>query len=76
MTRHGMIQLPATGVQPPATDPHAPMMIIEAGRAATSRAPGRQYRAEAHRSGLSASIPALPCGGPAIADISRKSKSP
>jgi hypothetical protein len=57
-------------------DPRMPTVIIEAGRAAKSRAPGRQHRAEAQRSGLTAFTPALPDGGRAIADISRDSKSP
>lgn len=48
MTRHGMIQL-AVGVQPPATDPRAPMVIIDVDRVAPNRVPGRQYRAEAQR---------------------------
>jgi hypothetical protein len=52
------------------------MVIINADRAAASRVPGRQHRLEAHRSGLSASISALLGEVPAIADISRKSKSP
>ena len=33
MTRHGMIHPSAAGAQPPATDPHAPMVIIDAERA-------------------------------------------
>ncbi|TIU29732.1 MAG: hypothetical protein E5W27_03080, partial [Mesorhizobium sp.] len=61
---------------PPATGLRVSMVIIDADRAATSRAPGRQHRAEAQRSGMSAFTPALPDGGRAIADISRKSKSP
>ena len=52
------------------------MVIIDAERAASSRAPGRQHPAEAQRSGLSASMPALPDGGHAIPDISRNPKSP
>jgi hypothetical protein len=52
------------------------MVIIEAERAASGRPPSRQYRAEAQRSGLSASKPPSPDDGRAIADISRKSKSP
>ena len=40
MTRHGMIQPPAAGTQPPATDPRASMVIIDADRAASSRATG------------------------------------
>ncbi|WP_292427386.1 hypothetical protein [Mesorhizobium sp.] len=50
--------------------------MIDADKAAPSRRPSRQHRAEAQRSGLSAFIPALPDGGRAIADICRKSKSP
>lgn len=76
MTRPGMTQPPAAGTQSPATTPRAPMGIIEIDRATTSRVPGRQHRAEAQRSGLSASIVVLPDGGRAIADISRNSKSP
>ena len=53
-----------------------PIVIIEADRAAPSRAPEREHRAEAQTSGLSASIAVLADGGRAIADISRKSKSP
>ncbi|MEI9412243.1 hypothetical protein [Mesorhizobium salmacidum] len=52
------------------------MVIIDADGAAFSRLPCRQHRAEAQRSRLSASIPALHGDGRAIADISRKSKSP
>jgi hypothetical protein len=51
-------------------------MIIVVDMATTSRVPGRQHRVDAQRSGLSVSIPAHPSGGRAIADISRKSKSP
>ena len=76
MTRHGMVQPSAAGTQPPATDPRVSMVIIDADRGASGRAPSRQHRAEAQRSGLSASIPALPGGGRAIADISRNPKSP
>ena len=76
MTRHGMVQPSAAGTPPPATDPRASMVIIDADRAASGPAPGRQHRARRKRSGLSASIPALPAGGRAIADISRNPKSP
>jgi hypothetical protein len=76
MTRHRMIQHSTAGTQPPATDARVPIVVIEAGRAAPSRAPGREHRAEAKRSGLSAPNP-VPWGdAPAIADISRGSKSP
>ena len=76
MTRHRMIQPSTAGTQPPATDARVPIVIIEADRAAPSRAPEREHRAEAQTSGLSASIAVLADGGRAIADISRKSKSP
>ncbi|WP_292469803.1 hypothetical protein [Mesorhizobium sp.] len=52
------------------------MVIIDADSAAPSRVPGRQHRLEAQRSGLSASNPPSPDDGRAIADSSRKSKSP
>ncbi|MER9900239.1 hypothetical protein [Mesorhizobium sp. M0130] len=51
------------------------MEIIEADRAAPSRPPFRQHRAEAQRSGPAASNPPLSGRGRDIADISRKSKS-
>ncbi|CAH2397587.1 conserved hypothetical protein [Mesorhizobium escarrei] len=76
MTRHGMVSPSAKGTQPPATNPGAPIVIIGVDRVATSRVPGRQHRAEAQRSGLSPSMPALPSGGHAIPDISRNPKSP
>jgi hypothetical protein len=76
MTRHGMVEPSTAGAQPPATDPRAPMVIIDVDRAAPNCVPGRQYRAEAQRSGLSASIPVPPNDAPAIADTSPKSKSP
>lgn len=75
MTRHGMVQ-PSAGTQPPATSRRTSMVIIGSDRAAPSRPPSRQHRAEAQRSGLSAFIPALPDGGRAIADICRNPKSP
>ena len=76
MTRHAMVDPSAAGAQPPATDPRVSMVTTDAERRASGPAPGRQDRAEAQQSGLSASIPALPGGGRAIADTSRKSKSP
>jgi hypothetical protein len=51
-------------------------VLIEADKAVSSRMRGRQYRAQAQQSGLSASIPALPDSGRAIADTSRNPKSP
>lgn len=76
MTRHGMVQASAAGTSPPATDLRAFMVIIAADRVATSRAPGRLYRADAQRSGPSASIAPLSGRSRATAHISRRSKSP
>ncbi|YBV93947.1 hypothetical protein M1D80_00965 (plasmid) [Phyllobacteriaceae bacterium JZ32] len=52
------------------------MVIIDADRTVPSHPPGREHRAEAQQSGLSASIAALPDDGRAIADVSQNSKSP
>ena len=76
MTRHGMVKTSAAGATPPATYPRAFMVIIATDRVATSRVPGRQNRAEAQQSGLSGSIALLPGCGRAIADMSRRLKSP
>ncbi len=76
MTRHGMVQPSAAGAQLAATDRRTSMVIIVADRAAPSRPPSRQHRAEVQRSGLSAFTPALPEDGRAIADICRNPKSP
>ncbi len=76
MTRHGMAKTSAAGAPPTATDTHALMVIIAAGRVATSQVPGQQNHANAQRSGLSASIAPLPGCGRAIAVIGRRSKSP
>jgi hypothetical protein len=76
MTRHGIIQLQASGIPPPATHPHVPTAIADADMRPSGPVPGRQRRAKAQRSGLSASTSALPGSGRAIADIGRRSKSP
>jgi hypothetical protein len=76
MTRHGMVKPTTAGIPPPATDPHASIVISEPDSAAPCRASGRRHRAAAQRSGLSASIPTHPSEGRAIADIGRRSKSP
>ena len=76
MTRHGMVKTSAAGAPPPATYPRAFMVIIAADRVATSRVSGRLNRADAQRSGLSASIAPLPGCGRAIAHMSRRLKSP
>ncbi|TPL23599.1 hypothetical protein FJ945_16980 [Mesorhizobium sp. B2-4-9] len=71
-----MIQHSAAGTQPTAANPRVSKVIFNADRAVPSSVPGRQHRLEAQRSGPSASISALPGDVPAIADISRRSKSP
>jgi hypothetical protein len=76
MTRHGIIQRSAAGTQPSATDPRVSFVLIDVDRAAASRVPSRQYRVAEGRNGPSVSNPPLAGGGRAIADISRKSKSP
>lgn len=76
MTRHGKVEPSAAGAQPPATDPRASTVNIAAARDATSLVRDQRHRAEAQRSGPSASIPTPPSGGRAIADIDRRSKSP
>lgn len=76
MTRHGMLKLQAAGAQSPVTDLHAHKVIINTDRAVSGCTPSLQSRAQTSRSGPLASIAALPGRGQAIADISRKSKSP
>ena len=76
MTRHGKVEPSTAGAQPPATDPCASIVNIAADRGATSLVWARLDRPEAQRSGLSASILALPSSGRAFADIDRRSKSP
>ncbi len=76
MNRHGMLQPSAAATQPPATDPRVSMVIIDAERVASDRATSRQYRVAERQNGPPASNPPLPNGGRAIADTSRKSKSP
>jgi len=76
MTRHGVVEPSAAGAPPPATDPRVSMVTIATDGVATSHVQGRLNRAEAQRSGPSASIPTPPSGGRAIADIGRSSKSP
>jgi hypothetical protein len=52
------------------------MVTIVANRIAASSVQGRRNRAEAQRSGLPASIPALPSSDTTIAGIDSRSKSP
>lgn len=42
MTRHGMVKTSVAGVTPPATDPHASVAIIAAGRVAASLGQARK----------------------------------
>lgn len=76
MTRQGIIQRSAAGARPSATSPRVSMVIADADMGLPGPVPGRQCRAEAQRSGLSASTIALPTAGRANADIGRRSKSP
>ena len=76
MTRHGMVEPTAAGAPPLATKPRAATAIADADMRPSGPVPGRQHRAKAQRSGLSASTSALPGGGRAIAYIGRRSKSP
>ena len=76
MTRHGMLKLQAAGAQSPVTDLHAHMVIIDTDRDVSGCTPSLQSRAQTSRGGPLASIAALPRHDHAIADISRKSKSP
>ncbi len=76
MTRHGMVEPSAVGARPPATNPSAATAITSAAMPPSEPVPGRQYRAEAQRSGLSASTITIPSFGRANADIGRSSKSP
>jgi hypothetical protein len=76
MTRHGMVQASAAGAAPPVTDTRASMTTIAADRIVTSRVPGRLSRAKARGGRLSAPTSALPSSSRAIADISRRPKSP
>jgi hypothetical protein len=76
MTRYGMVDCSAAGAPPPATDPRASTFNIAADRVATSLLRDRLDYAAAQLSRLFASIPTHPGGGPTIADIGRRSKSP
>lgn len=76
MTRHGIIQRSTAGYRPPATDPRAPMVTVDADRLTANNVRGRQYRAEVQRNCLSAPTSALSSNGHADADIGRRSKSP
>lgn len=76
MTRHGMVEPSAAGAPPPATGKRAPTVIADADGGVKSRAPGRQHREKAQRSGPFTSTPGLPSGGRVIADTGGNPKSP
>jgi hypothetical protein len=76
LTRHGMLKLQAADALSPVTDLHARMLIINTDRAESDCIPSLQSWAQTSRSGPLASIATLPGNGHAIADISRKPKSP
>ncbi len=76
MTRQGMVEPTAADVPPPATNPCATSFNIAADKVATGLMRDPPDRAEAQRSGPSASTIALPSTGCANADIGRRSKSP
>ena len=42
MTRHGMVKTSVAGVTPPATDPHASVVIIAADRVVTNQVTGQK----------------------------------
>lgn len=66
MTRHGMIRPSVTGVQPPASGPHASTPMLERKRCASNRATNQQHRARGKQSHIAGSIPALLEDGRAI----------
>jgi hypothetical protein len=76
MTRHGMAEPSTAGAEPPATDQRASTVNIAADSFTTSLVQDRQDGAEAQRSRLFASNPALPSVCRTIADIGSRSKSP
>jgi hypothetical protein len=76
MTRHGLVENPAADATSPATDPRATTVNIAADRVARVLMRDPPDRAEAQRSGLSASTMDLPSAGRANADIGRSAKSP
>lgn len=76
MTRHGLVHASPAGALPSAANPRVLAAIACAEMSPLEPVPGRQYRAEEQRTGVSASILAVPSGSRAIADIGRRSKSP
>lgn len=76
MIRHGMLNLQTAGTQSPVTALHAHMVIIDTDRDVSGCTPSLESCAQTSRNGPLVSITALPRNGHAIADISRKSKSP
>lgn len=76
MTWHGMLNLQTAGTQSPVATLPAHMVIIDTDRDVSGCTPSLESRAQTSRSGPLVPITALPRNGLAIADISRKSKSP
>jgi hypothetical protein len=76
MTRHEKVAPSAAGAHSPAPGPRASTVNIALDRGTTSLVQDRLDLNGAQRSHLAVSIPTLPGGGRAIADISRGSKSP
>ena len=76
MTRHGKRKPSAASTPLAAMDPCAPNATIAADTLPTSRTPGRMQGTNGQPSCLLASVLMPPNGGHAIADISRRSKSP
>jgi hypothetical protein len=76
MTRHGKLKPSAASTPLPAMDPCAPNATILADTLPTSHMPCRMQGTNGQPSCLPASVLMPPNGGHAIADISRRSKSP
>lgn len=76
MIWHGMLNLQTAGTQSPVADLHTHMVTIDTDRDVSGCTPSLESRAQTSWSGPLVSITALPRDGYAIADISRKSKSP
>ena len=76
MTRHGMVKTSAAGITPPATDPHASVVIIAADRVAASLGQARKATRARKEATCPPSIIPLPDCDPGTAHMSRRLKSP
>jgi hypothetical protein len=76
MIRHGKLKPSAASTPLAAMDPCTPNATILADTLPTSHRTGRMQGTNGQISCLLASVFTLPNGGHAIADISRRSKSP